>query len=210
MTLSSPRPSRRRGGGRGRSDAGDARRRLVLLERGGADPRRRRRHRRRGHRAARARPRGRQRVGGADARSDAVSWHAGVLLVLALTLIGGFFWFERSRPPAQIVALVGALAAISVAGRIALSPVPNVVPSTDIVLIAGYALGGAPGLAGGALTGLISNFWLGQGPWTPWQMAGWGMTGLLGAWLAAATGGRVGRFGLAAVCALAGLAYGAL
>jgi energy-coupling factor transport system substrate-specific component len=139
-----------------------------------------------------------------------VSWHAGVLLVLALTLIGGFFWFERSRPPAQIVALVGALAAISVAGRIALSPVPNVVPSTDIVLIAGYALGGAPGFAVGALTGLISNFWLGQGPWTPWQMAGWGITGLLGAWLAAATGGRVGRFGLAAVCALAGLAYGAL
>ncbi|HEX5955168.1 MAG TPA: hypothetical protein VFY37_04465, partial [Solirubrobacterales bacterium] len=139
-----------------------------------------------------------------------MSWHAGVLLVLALTLIGGFFWFERSRPPAQIVALVGALAAISVAGRIALSPVPNVVPSTDIVLIAGYALGGAPGFAVGALTGLISNFWLGQGPWTPWQMAGWGMTGLLGAWLAAATGGRVGRFGLAAVCALAGLAYGAL
>jgi len=139
-----------------------------------------------------------------------VSWHAGVLLVLALTLIGGFFWFERSRPPAQIVALVGALAAISIAGRIALSPVPNVVPSTDIVLIAGYALGGAPGFAVGALTGLISNFWLGQGPWTPWQMAGWGMTGLLGAWLAAATGGRVGRFGLAAVCALAGLAYGAL
>ena len=83
-----------------------------------------------------------------------MSWQAGVLLVLALTLIGGFAWFERSRPPAQIVALVGALAAISVAGRIALSPIPNVVPSTDIVLIAGYALGGAPGFAVGALTGL--------------------------------------------------------
>jgi Prenyltransferase and squalene oxidase repeat len=139
-----------------------------------------------------------------------LSWQAGVILVLALTLIGGFVWFERSRPPAQIVALVGALAAISVAGRIALSPIPNVVPSTDIVLIAGYALGGAPGFAVGALTGLISNFWLGQGPWTPWQMAGWGMTGLLGAWLAAVSGGRVGRLGLAAVCAIAGLAYGAL
>jgi hypothetical protein len=139
-----------------------------------------------------------------------LSWQAGVILVLALTLIGGFVWFERSRPPAQIVALVGALAAISVAGRIALSPIPNVVPSTDIVLIAGYALGGAPGFAVGALTGLISNFWLGQGPWTPWQMAGWGMTGLLGAWLAAVSGRRVGRLGLAAVCAIAGLAYGAL
>jgi Prenyltransferase and squalene oxidase repeat len=139
-----------------------------------------------------------------------MTWEVVVFTLLGLTLIGGFAWYERSRPPSQIVALVAALAAISVAGRVALSPIPNVVPTTDIVLIAGYALGGAPGFTVGALTGLVSNFWLGQGPWTPWQMAGWGMTGLFGAWLAAATGGRVGRLGLAAVCALAGFAYGAL
>jgi hypothetical protein len=139
-----------------------------------------------------------------------MTWQAGVLAVLALTLLGGFAWYERSRPPSQIVALVAALAAISVAGRIAFSPIPNVVPSTDIALIAGYALGGAPGFAVGALTGLVSNFWLGQGPWTPWQMAGWGMTGLLGAGLAAATGRHLGRVGLAAVCAFACFAYGAL
>jgi hypothetical protein len=139
-----------------------------------------------------------------------MSWQAGVIAVLALTLLGGFAWYERSRPPAQIVALVAALAAISVAGRVAFSPIPNVVPSTDIALIAGYTLGGAPGFAVGALTGLVSNFWLGQGPWTPWQMAGWGLTGMLGAGLAAATGRRVGRIGLAAFCAFAGFAYGAL
>jgi energy-coupling factor transport system substrate-specific component len=139
-----------------------------------------------------------------------MSWEAGALVILAATLLGGFTWFERSRPPSQIIALVGALAALAVAGRILLSPIPNVVPTTDIVLIAGYALGGAPGFAVGALAGLVSNFWLGQGPWTPWQMAGWGMTGLLGAWLAAATAGRVGRIGLASACALAGFAYGAL
>jgi hypothetical protein len=132
------------------------------------------------------------------------------MAMLALTLLGGFAWYERSRPPSQIVALVAALAAISVAGRVAFSPIPNVVPSTDIALIAGYTLGGAPGFAVGALTGLVSNFWLGQGPWTPWQMAGWGLTGVLGAGLAIATGRRMGRLGLAAVCAFAGFAYGAL
>src|SRR3954471_3240957 len=131
-------------------------------------------------------------------------------MVLALTLLGGFAWYERSRPPSQIVALVAALAAISVAGRVAFSPIPNVVPSTDITLIAGYTLGGAPGFAVGALTGLVSNFWLGQGPWTPWQMAGWGLTGMIGAGLAVATGRHMGRLSLAAVCALAGFAYGAL
>ncbi|HEX6586630.1 MAG TPA: prenyltransferase/squalene oxidase repeat-containing protein [Solirubrobacterales bacterium] len=139
-----------------------------------------------------------------------MSWQAWVMLVLAATLIGGFVWYERSRPPTQIVALIAALSAISVAGRIALSPIPNVVPTTDIVLIAGYALGGPPGFAVGALSGLVSNFWLGQGPWTPWQMAGWGMAGLFGAWLSMATRRRVGRVGLAAACAVAGIAYGAL
>jgi Prenyltransferase and squalene oxidase repeat len=139
-----------------------------------------------------------------------MSWQLAALLVLAATLVAGFAWYERSRPPSQIVALVAALAAISVAGRVAFSPIPNVVPTTDITLIAGFALGGAPGFAVGALSALVSNFWLGQGPWTPWQMAGWGMTGLLGSWLATLTGRHVGRFGLAAVCAAAGVAYGAL
>jgi energy-coupling factor transport system substrate-specific component len=139
-----------------------------------------------------------------------MSWQVAALVVLGTTLVGGFVWYERSRPPSQIVALVAALAAISVAGRVAFSPIPNVVPTTDITLIAGFSLGGAPGFAVGALSGLVSNFWLGQGPWTPWQMAGWGMTGLLGAWLAMMTGRHVGRFGLAAVCAFAGFAYGAL
>jgi hypothetical protein len=139
-----------------------------------------------------------------------MSWQLGILLVLAATLLGGLAWYERSRPPSQVVALVAALAALAVAGRVAFSPIPNVVPTTDIVLLAGYALGPAPGFAVGALSGLVSNFWLGQGPWTPWQMAGWGMTGVLGAGLALATGRWVGRIGLAAVCAAAGFAFGAL
>src|SRR5258705_10000911 len=122
-----------------------------------------------------------------------MSWQLTSFVILAVVLLGGFAWYERSRPPSQIVALVAALAAISVAGRVAFSPIPNVVPSTDITLLAGYTLGGAPGFAVGALTGLVSNFWLGQGPWTPWQMAGWGLTGIIGAGLAVATGRRMGR-----------------
>jgi energy-coupling factor transport system substrate-specific component len=139
-----------------------------------------------------------------------MSWQAAIFLILAGTLIAGAVWYERSRPPSQVVALVAALAALAVAGRVAFSPIPNVVPTTDIALLSGYALGGAPGFAVGALAGLVSNFWLGQGPWTPWQMAGWGMTGILGACLAAATGRSIGRVGLAAWCAGAGFAYGAL
>ncbi|HEU4906519.1 MAG TPA: prenyltransferase/squalene oxidase repeat-containing protein [Solirubrobacterales bacterium] len=138
-----------------------------------------------------------------------MSWELGSFLILAVVLIGGFAWYERSRPPSQVVALVAALAALAVAGRVAFAALPNVVATTDVVVFSGFALGPAPGFAVGALAGLISNFWLGQGPWTPWQMAGWGMCGVLGAALALVRP-RAARFTLAAICALAGIAYGAL
>jgi hypothetical protein len=139
-----------------------------------------------------------------------VSWQAASFLCIGVVLVGGFVWYERSRPPSRVIALVAALAALAVAGRVLLAPIPNVVATTDIVLFTGYAIGGAPGFAVGALSALISNMWLGQGPWTPWQMAGWGLVGLGGACLAALTGRRLGRIGLATACGMAGLAYGAL
>ncbi len=139
-----------------------------------------------------------------------MSWQLAALALLGLTLAGGAVWYERSRPPSQLLALVAALAALAVAGRVALSPIPNVVPTTDIAILAGYSLGGAPGFAVGAFSGLISNFWLGQGPWTPWQMAGWGLCGVGGAALAVLTRRRAGRLGLACFCGLAGFAFGAL
>lgn len=139
-----------------------------------------------------------------------MSWQLAAYALLGLVLAGGFVWFERSRPPARMVALVAALAALAVAGRLVLAAIPNVVATTDIVLIAGYAVGAAPGFAVGALAAAVSNLWLGQGPWTPWEMAGWGLVGLGGAALATVTRGRLGRIGLAASCGLAGLAYGAL
>ncbi len=139
-----------------------------------------------------------------------MSWQVTAYALLALVLAGGIAWYERSRPPARMVALVAALAALAVAGRLAFAPIPNVVATTDIVLITGYAVGPAPGFAVGALAAAVSNLWLGQGPWTPWQMAGWGLVGLGGAALAVVTGRRLGRGGLAAACGLAGLAYGAL
>jgi energy-coupling factor transport system substrate-specific component len=111
-----------------------------------------------------------------------------------------------------VVALVGTLAAFAALGRVAFAAVPNVKPTTDIVLVAGFALGGGPGFAVGAIAGLASNFFFGQGPWTPWQMAAWGATGVLGALLARAVprhGGapHLGRVTLAVVCGLAGFAF---
>jgi energy-coupling factor transport system substrate-specific component len=138
-----------------------------------------------------------------------MSWQLTSFLILAAVLLAGFAWYERSRPPSQVVALVAALAALAIAGRIAFAAFPNVKPTTDIVIFAGYALGGAPGFAVGALAALVSNFWFGQGPWTPWQMAGWGMCGVIGAFFALGVR-NAGRLSLAAICGVSALLYGAL
>lgn len=130
----------------------------------------------------------------------------GILAVLGV----GIAWYERSRPSSRVVALVASLTALAVASRLVLAPIPNVVGTTDVALLTGYALGGPPGFMVGALSAPISNIWLGQGPWTPWQMAGWGLAGLAGAGLAIVAGRRLGRLGLALACALMGLVYGAL
>jgi Prenyltransferase and squalene oxidase repeat len=138
-----------------------------------------------------------------------MSWQLGSFGILGLALAGGFAWYERAKPDARIVALVATLAAFAAIGRIAFAAFPNVKPTTDIVLIAGYALGGGPGFVVGAIAALTSNFFFGQGPWTPWQMAAWGVTGALGAGLALATRGRIGRWPLALVCTTAGFAFAA-
>jgi energy-coupling factor transport system substrate-specific component len=138
-----------------------------------------------------------------------MSWELASFLIVGAVILAGFAWYERSRPPAQVVALVAALAALAIVGRIAFAAFPNMKPTTDIVIFAGYALGGAPGFAVGALTALVSNFWFGQGPWTPWQMAGWGLCGVSGAVLALFVR-DAGRFTLAAICGFAGIFYGAL
>ena len=139
-----------------------------------------------------------------------MTWEAAIFLGLALILAAGFAWYERSRPTARLIALVAALAALAVAGRLLLAPVPNLVATTDVALITGFALGAAPGFAVGALAAPISNLWLGQGPWTAWQMAAWGLVGLAGALLAVLSRRQVSRLGLALACAAAGFAYGAL
>ena len=129
--------------------------------------------------------------------------------ILSVALIAGFAWWDRTKPPSRLLALVATLAALAAIGRIAFAPIPNVKPTTDIVLFAGFALGAAPGFMVGAVAALSSNFFFGQGPWTPWQMAGWGLVGLMGAGLARVAP-RAGRVRLALACAFAGLLYGEL
>ena len=139
-----------------------------------------------------------------------MTWAASAFAILLGSLAAGYGWYERAKPTARMAAMVATLAGLAALGRVAFAPVPNIKPTTDIVVLAGYVLGGAPGFAIGATGALASNVIFGQGPWTPWQMAAWGLCGLLGAALGAATGRRVGRVGLALFCGALGLLFGAI
>src|SRR3954452_23283577 len=137
-------------------------------------------------------------------------WQVATFAVLGAALLGGFDWYERTHPSNRVLALVATLAALAALGRVAFAPIPSVKPTLDIVLIAGFALGGAPGFAVGAIGALASNLFFGQGPWTPWQMSIWGLLGVAGAALGALTGRRLGRVPLAVACGVGGYLTGTL
>ncbi len=85
--------------------------------------------------------------------------------------------FETSRPDARelaVIALLGTLAALL---RVPFAAIPNLQPSTYLVICAGYVFGPVAGFMVGALTAVVSNFFLGQGPWTLFQVVAWGLAG---------------------------------
>jgi len=122
-----------------------------------------------------------------------------VVIALAMTAL------ERSRGGARELALVAALGAVAAAGRVLTAPVPSVQPVTLVCLVAGAALGVRAGIAVGPIAALVANGFLGQGPWTPAQMALWGVVGVTGALLAPVL---TRPWALAAVAALWGVLFG--
>jgi len=77
------------------------------------------------------------------------------------------------------ITLIAMLASLAVAGRIALSHVPNVQPVTAIIILTGFWMGPAAGLIMAFLTTIVSNMLLGMGYWTIWQVVAWSIIGLL-------------------------------
>jgi len=135
-----------------------------------------------------------------------MSWPLASFLLVATVLALGWLAYERTRPSARMVAVVATLAALAALGRDAFVALPDVKPITAMTLVVGYALGPIPGFTVGALGMLVSNIMLGQGPYTPWQMAAWGGVGIAGAALGRLSTRSLGRAGLAVACALCAFA----
>lgn len=129
-----------------------------------------------------------------------------LLLVAAALIVAGAAWLESGPGSSKELVLIATLAAAAAAGRVLFAAVPNVQPVTVTAVVAGVALGPRAGMAVGGLAALVSNFYLGQGAYTPWQMLAWAGCGLIGG-LAAPLLRR--RVPLALTCFALGFAFDA-
>ncbi len=101
------------------------------------------------------------------------------LLIIIETMIPFAMVFEARKPKAREIVVISVLCAIAVAGKSAFFMFPQFKPVMALVIIAGVCFGGETGFLVGAITCFVSNFFLGQGPWTPWQMFAMGIVGFI-------------------------------
>ena len=103
-------------------------------------------------------------------------------LIIVELMIPFFLAFEGRKPSARELVLLAVMCALAVAARVAI-PIPNFKAIYGIIMIAGIAFGPESGFLVGAVSALSSNFFLSQGPYTPWQMMAYGAGGMLAGFL---------------------------
>ena len=101
------------------------------------------------------------------------------MFLIIYTMVPFFMVFENREPQARELIVISVLAALAVMGRTIFFMLPAFKPMMAIVIISGIAFGPEAGFLVGALSAFVSNFFFGQGPWTPWQMFALGLTGFL-------------------------------
>ncbi len=115
-------------------------------------------------------------------RMSGKSYYFTSTLIIVELLIPFFLTFEGRKPHARELVVIAVMCALAVAARVAI-PIPNFKAIYAIIMIAGIAFGPESGFLVGAVAALASNFFLSQGPYTPWQMMGYGAGGMLAGFL---------------------------
>ena len=101
------------------------------------------------------------------------------LCVAIFSCLPFFLHFERSANDVKRLILIAVMVALSVAGRMLFAPLQHFKPVSALVVITAIYFGSEAGFLTGSLSAVLSNFYFGQGPWTPFQMLSWGMIGFL-------------------------------
>ena len=99
--------------------------------------------------------------------------------LLIYMMIPFFMVFEKRKPKAREVVLIAMMAALTVCAQLFFHVVMPLQIGTALVILSGISLGPEAGFMIGAIARFVCNFYMGQGPWTPWQMFTWGLLGFL-------------------------------
>ncbi|MCD6599479.1 MAG: ECF transporter S component [Dehalococcoidia bacterium] len=116
-------------------------------------------------------------------RADFLNWGVFAAILALLVCAALFFEFESTAASSKEIALVAMLGTISAVLRVPFAAIPSVQPCTYLIICSGYVFGPVAGFTVGAMTALVSNFFLGHGPWTLYQMIAWGFAGLSAGYL---------------------------
>ena len=100
----------------------------------------------------------------------------GIAILALLLFMAGV---ERKNIGSRRMVLTAIMTALAVVGRF----IPFFKPITAICVITAMYLGAEAGFLCGSMSVLISNVYFGQGPWTPFQMLGFGLIGLFAGYL---------------------------
>jgi len=99
-------------------------------------------------------------------------------LIIACMMLPFFTRFEVKQIQGREIVILAMLAAIAAVSRVPFAGLPSVQPTSFVIIMTGVVFGAESGFIVGAVAAIASNIFLGQGPWTPWQMYAWGMMGL--------------------------------
>ncbi len=144
---------------------------------------------------------------------DAPIFFAAITLLSLVAILSALRQGQREgqlQQAAKSTALLGVLVALDATLRL----VPTFLgasPIFPLIMLTGAVFGSAMGFQMGALTLLVSAFLTGGiGPWLPFQMLVAGWVGLTSGWLARSSNTKVRFWGLIAMGAFWGFAYGAI
>jgi len=104
--------------------------------------------------------------------------------LLAVSILAILFLeFEIESVNSRMIPLLGILISLIVISRQIFHGIYEFSPVFFLVILVGYIFGFLNGFITGALVILVSNFFLGQGPWTIFQMVALGLIGFLAAFV---------------------------
>jgi energy-coupling factor transport system substrate-specific component len=103
-----------------------------------------------------------------------------VFIFLTLFILALYFKFIERGVNTKELSLIAIYSAFTAIARIPFAAFPSIQPCSYLIFCAGYVFGPLIGFIIGGNTAIISNIILGHGPWTVFQIVGWGLIGITG------------------------------